>query len=107
MSSSSYRLTKARPGEELEGITVSYWIGPTDLADLLRKSPRTLERWRKKGLPSKGSGPSRRYAFPHSIWWTRAFRIASEEQPGGVRYISMTQAAAEHYSWLESLEFQS
>lgn len=78
MSSSSG--SRKRP-QKVQGIPVHRWVGIQQAAQLVGRSDRTLQRWRDRGLPFRGSGQNLRFPVPHLIIWTRQF-LRAMEQPG-------------------------
>lgn len=106
MSSSSNQIEPASPGEEIGGLRVSGWISPKGAGILLGHPPRTLERWRSRGLPSRGSGRSRRYPLPHLTIWARGWHQL--RGPGEVSgYLGMDEALALHYRTRAQLDRRS
>lgn len=83
------------PGEELAGLEVACWFRPADAQAAVGLSSRTLLRYTKQGLPSSGSGPSKRYALPHTVLWIRALTLR-RDRGETVTHVPFDLALAEH-----------
>lgn len=64
------------------GLKVHLWATPAETAAALSTTPRTVRRWEDRGLPSAGSGGSKRYPFPQTAIWRAEFEIKKGREKG-------------------------
>lgn len=88
---------EGRP-REIEGVRIRAWMPPKVTAACLGTSPRTLQRWEEKGLPSIGRAHRKLHPFPHVLAWAVTYAVRQEEQTGAVRDLPLREALARHHA---------
>lgn len=90
----------------VDEIEASSETTPEDTARILGVSGRTLQRWEKRGLPAVGRGKNKRYLWPHTAWWARAWEIR-QTRGDTPTWICMDEAFAWHSQLLADTHFRA
>lgn len=88
---------EGRP-REIEGVRVGGWTVPKLTAECLGTSPRTLQRWEGKGLPSVGRAHRKLHPWPHVAAWAVTYAVLQKEKTGAVRELELRVALARYHA---------
>lgn len=67
---------------EIGGVEITGWTPPQRTALALGTTTRTLARWERRGLPSRGDGRAKLFPWPHCLCWASEFRIETRRSRG-------------------------
>lgn len=67
---------------EIAGVAVRGWTPPQRTALALGTTTRTLARWGRRGLPSRGDGRAKLFPWPHCLCWASEFRLKTRRSRG-------------------------
>jgi hypothetical protein len=71
-------MEKARRREMIDRLQVAYWLSQAEMAEIIRKTTRTVQDLEKKGLPNRGFRGTKRYPTPHAVIWWESYHVRTE-----------------------------
>ena len=79
----------------LADVPVTGWVDQEFIAAVAGVDVRTVRNWERRGMPSFGSGKSKRYPAPHAPCWAIGYHLRRRREGTRVEHLSMELAFAE------------